>query len=56
MYQNALIDLKKKEKLAHYTIFGIHGKAKMIFKRAMEQELSLSDPTEYAFIPKIKNG
>ncbi|USK34167.1 Arm DNA-binding domain-containing protein [Bacillus sp. F19] len=54
MYQNALNDLKKKEQLAHNTISGIHGTAKMIFKRALEQDLLLADPTEYAFIPKDK--
>ncbi len=54
MYQNALNDLKKKEKLAHNTISGIHGTGRMIFKRAMEQDLILLDPTEYAFIPKDK--
>lgn len=54
MYQNALNDLKKKEQLAHNTISGIHGTARMIFKRAMEQDLLLADPTEYAFIPKDK--
>ncbi|MEC0490214.1 site-specific integrase [Bacillus licheniformis] len=54
MYQNALNDLKKKEKLAYNTISGIHGTARMIFKRAMEQDLLLADPTEYAFIPKDK--
>lgn len=54
MYQNALNDLKKKEKLAHNTISGIHGTARMIYKRAMEQDLLLADPTEYAFIPKDK--
>lgn len=54
MYQNALNDLKKKEQLAHNTISGIHGTARMIYKRAMEQDLLLADPTEYAFIPKDK--
>ncbi|MFE4133225.1 hypothetical protein [Peribacillus sp. YIM B13482] len=54
MYQNALNDLKKKEQLAHNTISGIHGTARMIYKRAMEQDLLLADPTEYAFIPKEK--
>jgi integrase len=54
LYQNALNDLKKKEQLAHNTISGIHGTARMIFKRAMEQDLLLADPTEYAFIPKDK--
>ncbi|MDW7614280.1 site-specific integrase [Peribacillus simplex] len=54
LYQNALNDLKKKEQLAHNTISGIHGTARMIFKRAMEQDLLLTDPTEYAFIPKDK--
>ncbi|BCC50907.1 MULTISPECIES: tyrosine-type recombinase/integrase [Bacillaceae] len=54
MYQNALNDLKKKEQLAHNTISGIHGTARMIYKRAIEQDLLLADPTEYAFIPKDK--
>ncbi|SDN50667.1 Site-specific recombinase XerD [Fictibacillus solisalsi] len=54
MYQNLLNNLKKKELLAHNTISGIHGTARMIFKRAMEQDLILFDPTEYAFIPKDK--
>ncbi|MET1178286.1 site-specific integrase [Peribacillus simplex] len=54
MYQNSLNDLKKKEQLAHNTISGINGTARMIYKRAMEQDLLLADPTEYAFIPKDK--
>lgn len=54
MYQSALNDLKKKEQLAHNTISGIHGTARMIFKRTMEQDLLLVDPTKYAFIPKDK--
>ncbi|MFL0365332.1 tyrosine-type recombinase/integrase [Pseudobacillus sp. 179-B 2D1 NHS] len=54
MYQNALKDLKKNKELAHNTISGIHGTGRMIFKRAMEQDLLLVDPTEYAFIPKDK--
>ncbi|WP_153124604.1 site-specific integrase [Peribacillus tepidiphilus] len=54
MYQNALNDLKKNKKLAHNTISGIHSTGKMIFKRAMEQDLLLVDPTEYAYIPGDK--
>ncbi|MGN7403511.1 tyrosine-type recombinase/integrase [Cytobacillus praedii] len=54
MYQNALNDLKKKEQLAHNTISGIHGTGRMIFKRAMEQDYLLTDPSEFAFIPKDK--
>ncbi len=54
MYQNCLNGLKNKDKLAHNTISGIHGTARMIFKRAMEQDLIIEDPTAYAFIPKDK--
>lgn len=54
MYQNALIDLKNKKGLSYRTISGIHGTARMIFKRAIEQDLLLVDPTEYAIIPKDK--
>lgn len=54
MYQNALTNLKSKDNLAHNTISGIHGTARMIFKRAMEQDLIFYDPTQYAFIPKDK--
>lgn len=54
MYQNCLNDLKRKDKLAHNTISGIHGTARMIFKRAMEQDLIIQDPSTYAFIPKDK--
>jgi integrase len=54
MYQSALNDLKNKDKLAHNTISGIHGTARMIFKRTLEQDLIIQDPTQYAFIPKDK--
>jgi integrase len=54
MYQNMLTDLKNTKQLAHNTISGIHGTARMIFKRAMEQDLIVSDPTQFAFIPKDK--
>jgi integrase len=54
MYQNALIDLKEKKELSYKTISGIHGTSRMIFKRAMEQDVIMNDPTEYAFIPKDK--
>lgn len=54
MYQKALNDLKRKENLAHNTISGIHSTGRMIFKRAIEQDLLLVDPTQFAFIPKDK--
>jgi len=54
MYQNMLTDLKNTKQLAHNTISGIHGTARMIFKRAMEQDLIVSDPSQFAFIPKDK--
>jgi integrase len=54
MYQNMLTDLKNTKLLAHNTISGIHGTARMIFKRAMEQDLIVSDPSQFAFIPKDK--
>ena len=53
MYQNMLIKLKN-EGLAHNTISGIHGTGRMVFKRAMEQDIIAVDPTEFAFIPKDK--
>lgn len=52
MYQNALNHLKNKKNLAYNTISGIHGTARMIFKRAREQDVLISDPTEFARIPK----
>jgi len=54
MYQNMLTDLKNTKQLAHNTISGIHGTARMIFKRAMEQDLIVSYPSQFAFIPKDK--
>lgn len=52
MYQNALNHLKNKKNLAYNTISGIHGTARMIFKRAREQDVLISDPTEFARITK----
>lgn len=54
MYQNTLNALKKNEGLAHNTISGIHGTARMIFRYAVEQDYIFDDPTQYSFIPKDK--
>lgn len=53
MYQKFLIDLKNK-KLAQNTISGIHNTARMIFKRAMEQDILVQNPTDYVYMPKDK--
>lgn len=56
MYQNAITDMKivaeGKKALADNTISGVHGAARMLFKRAMEQDLIKADPTEYARLPR----
>ena len=50
-YQNALIDMKKRG-YAENTIAGIHGTARMIFKKAVEFDMLKVDPTQYAKVPK----
>jgi len=50
-YQNALYDLPKRG-FAERTIAGIHGTARMIFKKAVELEVIKKDPTEYARPPR----
>lgn len=51
MYQDALFDMKRSG-LANNTISGVHGVGRMIFKRAMEQDLIVTDPTQYARLPR----
>lgn len=54
-YQDALLDLKK-QGYADNTIDGIHRTGRMIFKKAVEQEIIKSDPTEYAVVPKTQKS
>ncbi|WP_445430143.1 tyrosine-type recombinase/integrase [Bacillus atrophaeus] len=54
MYQDALTDMKVDKQLSQNTISGIHGTARMIFKRARAQDLIFVDPTEFAYLPKDK--
>jgi integrase len=54
MYQDALIDLKKKKEFADNTISGIHATGRMIFQKAIELDLIKSNPTEYAKVPKTQ--
>lgn len=51
MYQDMLLDLHKRGKVVS-TISGIHGTARMIFKRAMSLNYVNVDPTLYAELPK----
>jgi len=52
MYQNFLNDLKSKKKLAYNSILSVHSAARMIFKYAVEQDIIMTNPTQYSFIPK----
>lgn len=54
MYQDAITSLKVEKKLSENTITGIHGTARMIFKRALEQDLIFVDPSAFAYLPKDK--
>lgn len=51
-YQDALLALSKD--FSPNTISGIHATARMIFRRAKEYDLILTDPTEYATVPRPK--
>lgn len=51
MYQEVLLELKQSG-LADNTLAGIHGTARMIFKKAREFDLIRTDPTEYARVPR----
>lgn len=54
MYQDAIIEMKTNLELADNTISGVHGCARMIFKRALEQDLIKVDPTQFAKLPKTE--
>lgn len=49
-YQDVLLDLI--EKMERNTVVGIHGVARMIFRRAMQDGIIKVDPTEYAKVPR----
>ena len=48
-YQDVLVDLS--EKMVRNTLQGVHGTARMIFRRALQDGVIKSDPTEYAKVP-----
>ncbi|MEA3318445.1 MAG: site-specific integrase [Bacillota bacterium] len=50
-YQDALNDLKERG-YAKQTMNGIHVTGRMIFKKAIELELLIKDPTEFAYVPR----
>jgi len=50
-YQNALLDLQKQGYAAN-TISGIHGTARIIFKKAVELDVIKNDPTQFAKPPR----
>ncbi|MCE5287016.1 MAG: tyrosine-type recombinase/integrase [Pelosinus sp.] len=50
-YQDTLFDLQK-QGLASNTISGVHGTARMIFKKAVELDVIRNDPTQYARPPR----
>ncbi|MEN2768063.1 tyrosine-type recombinase/integrase [Ornithinibacillus xuwenensis] len=53
-YQDTLNDLK--EKYANNTLDGIHRTGRMIFRKAVEMEIVIKDPTEFAVIKKEKKA
>lgn len=50
MYQDFL--LRSSERFAENTLSGIHGTAKMIFRKAIELKYIKEDPTEFSVLPK----
>jgi integrase len=50
-FQNALIGMQK-DGFAANTIAGVHGTARMIFKKAVELEVIKNDPTEFSRPPR----
>ncbi|MBG9783562.1 site-specific integrase [Shouchella lehensis] len=52
-YQDVLYQLRD-QGFAHNTISGINGAGKMVFKRAMAQNILQSDPTQYVKLPRVK--
>lgn len=53
MYQNAITSMKKSG-LGRESINGIHGAARMIFRKARELDLIYNDPSEFAKLPVEK--
>lgn len=53
MYQDAILAMKK-DNLSDNTISGVHGCGRMIFKRAIEQDLIRLDPTQFAKLPRTE--
>jgi hypothetical protein len=51
-YQDFLFYLKRERKLADRTISGIHGTNRMIFKRALQQHLIFTNPSDMVYIRK----
>jgi integrase len=52
-YQDSLLDLQKRG-FAENTIAGIHGTARMLFRKAIELDLTKNDPTQYARPPRTQ--
>jgi len=50
-YQDALIDMQKSGYAAN-TISGVHGTARMLFKKAVELDIIKNDPTQFARPPR----
>lgn len=53
-YQDALINLSLE--LSHNTVQGIHSTAKMIFRRAIQDNVIKVDPTEFAKVPQLEEN
>lgn len=53
-YQDMLYDLKEKEGLSEVTIEGIHVTGRMIFKKAIRDELIKNNPSQFATVPKTQ--
>jgi integrase len=52
-YQDALNDLKSTG-LATSTLEGVHVTGRMIFRKAVEEDVIKIDPTQYAYVPKLQ--
>jgi integrase len=52
-YQD-MLNAEKAKGSADNTLDGIHGTGRMIFKRAMEEDVIKIDPTQYAYVPKLQ--
>ena len=50
-YQDALLDMQKRGFAAN-TIAGVHGAARMVFKKAIELDIIKKDPTQFARPPR----